>query len=143
MVPLEIHISSPFKTKPPSVGVAKQLSAAASEPDSASDSAKAAILSPVRVGSRYCFFWAALPYRAMGIEPKPCMAKLKSAIAWCSANAWRTKHRARTCKPAVMGLAVAALNGATLYCNKSCSRSEEHTSELQSRGHLVCRLLLE
>src|SRR5207253_6815469 len=29
--------------------------------------------------------------------------------------------------------------------NKSprISRSEEHTSELQSRGHLVCRLLLE
>src|SRR5207253_7967621 len=24
-----------------------------------------------------------------------------------------------------------------------CDRSEEHTSELQSRGHLVCRLLLE
>src|SRR5215510_16080790 len=32
--------------------------------------------------------------------------------------------------------------------NRGCarpspSRSEEHTSELQSRGHLVCRLLLE
>src|SRR5690625_5374880 len=32
--------------------------------------------------------------------------------------------------------------------DKSCAtcdkrRSEEHTSELQSRGHLVCRLLLE
>src|SRR5690625_6594303 len=27
--------------------------------------------------------------------------------------------------------------------NKFLSRSEEHTSELQSRGHLVCRLLLE
>src|SRR5207253_10679012 len=26
---------------------------------------------------------------------------------------------------------------------KRSSRSEEHTSELQSRGHLVCRLLLE
>src|SRR2546422_4151600 len=26
---------------------------------------------------------------------------------------------------------------------KSCVRSEEHTSELQSRLHLVCRLLLE
>src|SRR5690625_7120962 len=26
---------------------------------------------------------------------------------------------------------------------KSYIRSEEHTSELQSRGHLVCRLLLE
>src|SRR3989442_10658527 len=25
----------------------------------------------------------------------------------------------------------------------ACSRSEEHTSELQSRPHLVCRLLLE
>src|SRR5690625_5491844 len=25
----------------------------------------------------------------------------------------------------------------------SAMRSEEHTSELQSRGHLVCRLLLE
>src|SRR5690625_6761736 len=25
----------------------------------------------------------------------------------------------------------------------NCLRSEEHTSELQSRGHLVCRLLLE
>src|SRR5437870_7694778 len=27
------------------------------------------------------------------------------------------------------------------YCTQN--RSEEHTSELQSRGHLVCRLLLE
>src|SRR5439155_16421006 len=26
---------------------------------------------------------------------------------------------------------------------RSLDRSEEHTSELQSRGHLVCRLLLE
>src|SRR5207253_7410186 len=28
-------------------------------------------------------------------------------------------------------------------CPSRASRSEEHTSELQSRGHLVCRLLLE
>src|SRR5690625_5922144 len=27
--------------------------------------------------------------------------------------------------------------------NRDDVRSEEHTSELQSRGHLVCRLLLE
>src|SRR5207253_5184697 len=27
--------------------------------------------------------------------------------------------------------------------NRRSARSEEHTSELQSRGHLVCRLLLE
>src|SRR5439155_25348166 len=30
----------------------------------------------------------------------------------------------------------------TLLCSPGL-RSEEHTSELQSRGHLVCRLLLE
>src|SRR5207253_7203773 len=32
--------------------------------------------------------------------------------------------------------------GASLFVS-NISRSEEHTSELQSRGHLVCRLLLE
>src|SRR5690625_6083765 len=32
----------------------------------------------------------------------------------------------------------------SLQKTRRCSRrSEEHTSELQSRGHLVCRLLLE
>src|SRR5690625_6787031 len=31
----------------------------------------------------------------------------------------------------------------TSLTTKSSGRSEEHTSELQSRGHLVCRLLLE
>src|SRR6266702_5665959 len=29
------------------------------------------------------------------------------------------------------------------HANAPLGRSEEHTSELQSRGHLVCRLLLE
>src|SRR5690625_7022803 len=29
------------------------------------------------------------------------------------------------------------------YLHENGERSEEHTSELQSRGHLVCRLLLE
>src|SRR5690625_2569602 len=32
---------------------------------------------------------------------------------------------------------------AVIYYTLDGSRSEEHTSELQSRGHLVCRLLLE
>src|SRR5439155_20376869 len=36
--------------------------------------------------------------------------------------------------------AVQALRGVDLT---GAGRSEEHTSELQSRGHLVCRLLLE
>src|SRR2546422_3471500 len=29
------------------------------------------------------------------------------------------------------------------HLKRKCARSEEHTSELQSRLHLVCRLLLE
>src|SRR5439155_15001478 len=44
-------------------------------------------------------------------------------------------RQALTTEPAQPGLD-AALGEALL-------RSEEHTSELQSRGHLVCRLLLE
>src|SRR5690625_7050994 len=32
---------------------------------------------------------------------------------------------------------------ASRFYSPAVERSEEHTSELQSRGHLVCRLLLE
>src|SRR3712207_8606284 len=34
-------------------------------------------------------------------------------------------------------------NDVTLILDKDAARSEEHTSELQSRQYLVCRLLLE
>src|SRR5690625_6455212 len=33
--------------------------------------------------------------------------------------------------------------GDDVTAGRAAHRSEEHTSELQSRGHLVCRLLLE
>src|SRR5690625_5735463 len=39
--------------------------------------------------------------------------------------------------------AVATRAGASGFARSPVDRSEEHTSELQSRGHLVCRLLLE
>src|SRR5258707_8364694 len=51
--------------------------------------------------------------------------------------------------PLSRGLALSTLNlstarGAKSRANLSCTRrSEEHTSELQSRQYLVCRLLLE
>src|SRR5690625_8015248 len=35
------------------------------------------------------------------------------------------------------------LDRITRFRRRAVKRSEEHTSELQSRGHLVCRLLLE
>src|SRR5439155_22097849 len=45
---------------------------------------------------------------------------------------------------AVTDLAHAAAGiGRARQPDRSRQRSEEHTSELQSRGHLVCRLLLE
>src|SRR3712207_7464752 len=34
-------------------------------------------------------------------------------------------------------------SGVSWPCWRPCRRSEEHTSELQSRQYLVCRLLLE
>src|SRR5437870_6140639 len=37
--------------------------------------------------------------------------------------------------------ALEKVTGLTIF--RRLTRSEEHTSELQSRGHLVCRLLLE
>src|SRR5690625_6977492 len=37
----------------------------------------------------------------------------------------------------------ATTSGSTPSTSRVAARSEEHTSELQSRGHLVCRLLLE
>src|SRR5437870_10299083 len=46
---------------------------------------------------------------------------------------------AKRCRP----LSASYSQATVLYLPRSNARSEEHTSELQSRGHLVCRLLLE
>src|SRR5687768_17904599 len=56
--------------------------------------------------------------------------------------------RAGTSGPSVGALepgsfGAVTLNGQDQVTHASLSRSEEHTSELQSRLHLVCRLLLE
>src|SRR5690625_6515820 len=53
----------------------------------------------------------------------------------------------RTYKPTI-GEGEAAMSAPFAQYNRNkqsvtLNRSEEHTSELQSRGHLVCRLLLE
>src|SRR5205809_3736947 len=46
--------------------------------------------------------------------------------------------KSRSCRCAIPAAPLAARCG-----DRSAGRSEEHTSELQSRLHLVCRLLLE
>src|SRR5690625_5653796 len=45
--------------------------------------------------------------------------------------------------PFALGLLLALFIPTTILLKIEQGRSEEHTSELQSRGHLVCRLLLE
>src|SRR3989442_370640 len=54
-------------------------------------------------------------------------------------NAWRSMpKRAKSNR-----LAAVAMNSMAQHAVPNEFRSEEHTSELQSRPHLVCRLLLE
>src|SRR3712207_8638010 len=70
----------------------------------------------------------------------------KPSSAWQIPASWRSSHRGGAGSPSSFvaprgnfsqgGLQVI---GKALYC----CRSEEHTSELQSRQYLVCRLLLE
>src|SRR3989442_4441078 len=47
------------------------------------------------------------------------------------------------CAPAIIRRLRARNVGQVIRAEGPASRSEEHTSELQSRPHLVCRLLLE
>src|SRR5437870_8092585 len=56
---------------------------------------------------------------------------------------WVKQMQARTPMTIVMADGE-VLRGTVEWYDRDCiKRSEEHTSELQSRGHLVCRLLLE
>src|SRR5690625_6865264 len=52
----------------------------------------------------------------------------------------KTRSRTRVALPG--GVPIVSSSGRRRACLVE-GRSEEHTSELQSRGHLVCRLLLE
>src|SRR5437870_6574403 len=61
-------------------------------------------------------------------RPKPAPDMLRAALAWLRVPAAEALY---------IGDMVVDIETAL------AARSEEHTSELQSRGHLVCRLLLE
>src|SRR5690606_39819297 len=49
----------------------------------------------------------------------------------------------KTCRMAPESLALGTAMATTWHSSSRPNRSEEHTSELQSRENLVCRLLLE
>src|SRR5439155_23490117 len=80
---------------------------------------------------------------------------LHDALPICN---WRQRSGGAVAPPADLGAHPCQLTGTSCRRRSRCSRagplshcrsawsparSEEHTSELQSRGHLVCRLLLE
>src|SRR5690625_6847217 len=62
---------------------------------------------------------------ATSVDGTPALAMLRDSLTACEASC------------GVLFL------GDNVYTSGLAPRSEEHTSELQSRGHLVCRLLLE
>src|SRR3712207_7502129 len=57
--------------------------------------------------------------------------------------AWSDAAAGRDQSPSSVTAAIATISGVTSTGRRAASRSEEHTSELQSRQYLVCRLLLE
>src|SRR5437870_6718230 len=79
-------------------------------------------------------------YKVMAPEPKPTSSIQKPmGTAWSSVGTRPTATA--TAAPHSTGHMV---SGPVRTKRAAISpRSEEHTSELQSRGHLVCRLLLE
>src|SRR5690625_7035944 len=84
--------------------------------------------------------------------PRRCTSRALSEISSCR----QPKATVRKSANSVVGVAMTTLRSkaysrssgstpraASKNGSAGVNRSEEHTSELQSRGHLVCRLLLE
>src|SRR2546422_5040858 len=69
---------------------------------------------------------------------------LHDALPILRARARRARRKTWTCTRACCRRRRSAASASRRGCaSSSNARSEEHTSELQSRLHLVCRLLLE
>src|SRR5690554_7256862 len=85
--------------------------------------------------SEYPFHTGPLPrnqfviYKRAAMQYIACCRHLCTLLAFCSSSKSRTDNTATSPRP--------------LYQHQIPERSEEHTSELQSRPHLVCRLLLD
>src|SRR2546428_9483127 len=83
------------------------------------------------------------PYTTLSrsLPERPGAAWARSASTAIDSRSRRTSTARR-----VAATIVASTSGGNAACGsriEDCVRSEEHTSELQSRSDLVCRLLLE
>src|SRR5205814_9820865 len=77
------------------------------------------------------FLFAGLVFRRLGFSSEHAAYSSGRRRSGVSKSTRACSHQMRTAQPAKT----------TLFAG--CNRSEEHTSELQSLRHLVCRLLLE
>src|SRR5690625_6221614 len=86
-------------------------------------------------------------YRAPRQDPPFAMTKMVTRCPQCGTSFRITAAQLQTARGAVRCGACLHIFRAQEHLVGSSApeapRSEEHTSELQSRGHLVCRLLLE
>src|SRR5215510_4110888 len=81
-----------------------------------------------------------MPRELPGLNPRRLLALMRGAIDRCSLDLSDLAVFTEAASGAyIVTPVLAAMAGA----KHVFARSEEHTSELQSRGHLVCRLLLE
>src|SRR5207253_5512103 len=76
-----------------------------------------------------------------------CTVAARPRWQWCGERAQAADRREGGPRAAgrrgVRARHLRAARGGARDAQVRAGRSEEHTSELQSRGHLVCRLLLE
>src|SRR5690625_6971618 len=85
----------------------------------------------------------------MPTSPSWSTAKPSSSVTSSPANSrpsgWISARRSTSASPLVACTTDISTTSLPRWTRRPsrAARSEEHTSELQSRGHLVCRLLLE
>src|SRR5690625_6408871 len=91
------------------------------------------------------FFSTIRPARCSSLFPYTTLFRSKMNAGTLMLNLdWRsTEYHAPDTKNIGAGGGVTDTNAEIRWWDNYGKRSEEHTSELQSRGHLVCRLLLE
>src|SRR5207253_8019901 len=79
----------------------------------------------------------------------PILSRRSRSRAWsrigkrCFATNAQRCAAPRAAWPAALRFSASTVRTGSSFRSSRTTRSEEHTSELQSRGHLVCRLLLE
>src|SRR5437870_8725908 len=101
---------------------------------------KLAELAPEAFKGFVAFDEAAMKDGAIPLKYKELMAVAVALTTQCPYCIEIHAKKARKAGATEQELAETTLVAAAL---RAGGRSEEHTSELQSRGHLVCRLLLE